>query len=117
MFLIYPEGNFIEASRDEPFLQIGETKYGKPILVRALEYQMNFQQVVKLLLVSFDSTLRTNLSVGLPIDYCDFESNKLEIRKQLRIEKNNQYFAMLSDSWGESLKKAVAGLPNFEFKK
>ena len=115
IFLVYPEGNFIEASQDEPFLQIGETKYGKPILVRALDYEMNFQEVVKLLLVSFDSTIRTNLSVGLPIDYCDFENDRFQLRNQLRIEKNNSYFSIISDGWGESLKKAVASLPNFEF--
>ena len=68
LFMIYPEGNFIESSDDTPFFQIGETKYGKPIIVRAYDRTMSFAETVKLLLVSFDSTLKSNLSVGLPLD-------------------------------------------------
>src|SRR6185295_3981902 len=68
LFMIYPEGNFIESSDDTPFFQIGETKYGKPIIVRAYDRAMSFAETVKLLLVSFDSTLKSNLSVGLPLD-------------------------------------------------
>src|SRR5690606_16675950 len=68
LFLIYPEGNFIEASWDTPFFQIGETKYGRPILIRGYDRAMSFEDAVKLLMVSFDSTLKANLSVGLPLD-------------------------------------------------
>jgi putative proteasome-type protease len=68
MFLIYPEGNFIEASFDTPFFQIGETKYGRPIILRGYDRSMSFEDAVKLLMVSFDSTLKANLSVGLPLD-------------------------------------------------
>ena len=68
MFLLYPEGNFIEASWDTPFFQIGETKYGRPILLRGYERDMDFEDAVKLLMVSFDSTLKANLSVGMPLD-------------------------------------------------
>ncbi|MGB3738850.1 MAG: peptidase, partial [Pontixanthobacter sp.] len=68
LFMIYPEGNFIEASFDTPFFQIGETKYGRPILLRAYDADMSFEDAVKLLMVSFDSTLKANLSVGLPLD-------------------------------------------------
>ncbi len=68
LFMIYPEGNFIESSDDTPFFQVGETKYGKPIIVRAYDKAMSFAETVKLLLVSFDSTLKSNLSVGLPLD-------------------------------------------------
>jgi putative proteasome-type protease len=74
LFLIYPEGNFIEASEDTPFLQIGETKYGRPILVRAFDPAMSFEDAIKLLLVSFDSTIKANLSVGLPLDFMGYET-------------------------------------------
>ena len=96
IFLIYPEGNFIEASNDEPFLQIGETKYGKPILLRALDQRMSFQETIKLLLVSFDSTIKTNLSVGLPIDYCDILNDKYEINRSLRINKGKSISIILT---------------------
>ena len=115
IFLIYPEGNFIEASNDEPFLQIGETKYGKPILLRALDQRMSFQETIKLLLVSFDSTIKTNLSVGLPIDYCDILNDEYEINSSLRINKGNKYFNNITEIWENSLKKAVENLPNFDF--
>jgi putative proteasome-type protease len=75
LFLIYPEGNFIEASRDTPFFQIGETKYGKPILVRAYDPDMSFEDAVKLLMLSFDSTIKANLSVGLPLDLHIYEAD------------------------------------------
>jgi len=74
LFLIYPEGNFIEAQEDTPFFQIGETKYGRPILVRAQDSEMSFEDAVKLLLVSFDSTIKANLSVGLPLDLMTYET-------------------------------------------
>jgi len=79
LFLIYPEGNFIEAQEDTPFFQIGETKYGRPILVRAQDAEMSFEDAVKLLLVSFDSTMKANLSVGLPLDLMTYETNSFAI--------------------------------------
>jgi putative proteasome-type protease len=75
LFLIYPEGNFVEASEDTPFFQIGETKYGKPILVRAYDADMSFEDAVKLLMLSFDSTIKANLSVGLPLDLHVYEAD------------------------------------------
>ena len=92
------------------FLQIGETKYGKPILLRALDQRMSFQETIKLLLVSFDSTIKTNLSVGPPIDYCDILNDKYEINRSLRINKGNQYFNNITQIWENSLKKAVENL-------
>ena len=73
--MIYPEGNFIECSDDTPFFQIGETKYGKPIIVRAYDRAMSFAEAAKLLMVSFDSTLKSNLSVGLPLDLMFYEKD------------------------------------------
>jgi putative proteasome-type protease len=105
--LIYPEGNFIEASEDQPFFQIGETKYGKPILVRALEQDATFGDSIKLLLVSFDSTMKANVSVGMPIDICTIKKDQYQVNKQIRIEKNDPYFQKISNGWGESLKKSI----------
>ena len=116
LFLIYPEGNFIEASEDQSFFQIGETKYGKPIIVRALEKDSNFGDAIKLLLVSFDSTMKANVSVGMPIDVCTLKKDDFQFNNQIRIEKNDPYFEKVSNSWGESLKKSIKELPPFDFK-
>jgi len=115
MFLIYPEGNFIEASDDTPFFQIGETKYGRPILVRAYEPDMSFEDAVKLLLVSFDSTMKANLSVGLPVDVLAYERDSLRSDRRLRIGADDPYFQLISTGWGEALREAFATLPDFQF--
>lgn len=115
LFMIYPEGNFIEATDDTPFFQIGEAKYGKPILVRAYEPTMSFEDAIKLLLVSFDSTIKANLSVGLPLDYMAYEHDALSIGKQGRITSDNAYFNTVSNGWGEALKMAFTHLPEFHF--
>ena len=115
MFMIYPEGNFIEASDDNPFFQIGETKYGKPILVRAYDPEMSFEDAIKLLLVSFDSTIKANLSVGLPLDYLTYTTDTLELGHQGRIAPGDPYFDAVSNGWGEALKVAFDHLPEFSF--
>ncbi len=115
LFLIYPEGNFIEASRDTPFFQIGETKYGRPILVRAYDPSMSVEEAVKLLMVSFDSTIKANLSVGLPLDLQVIEKDALELGASTRIEADDPYFGQISSGWGDALKKAFDSLPPFEF--
>lgn len=114
LFLVYPEGNFIEAGEDTPFFQIGETKYGKPILIRAHEKGLGFAETVKLLLVSFDSTVKANLSVGLPLDlaYCERDSFTVGYRK--RIEQDDPYFRTVSEGWSSALKSAIKSLPDFE---
>ncbi|MBM7066646.1 proteasome-type protease [Actibacterium sp. 188UL27-1] len=114
MFLIYPEGNFIEASDDTPFFQIGETKYGRPILVRAYDPDMSFEDAIKLLLVSFDSTVKANLSVGMPFDYQTYTADSLQVGQTGRIDADDTYFATLSDGWGEALRTAFDSLPGFE---
>lgn len=113
LFLIYPEGNFIEASYDTPFFQIGETKYGRPILIRGYERDMSFESAVKLLMVSFDSTLKANLSVGLPLDLLVIERDGFEPRHERRIDGNDPYFKAVSNGWSEALKKAFLSLPNY----
>ncbi|TNE60919.1 MAG: peptidase [Alphaproteobacteria bacterium] len=114
LFLIYPEGNFIEATRDTPFFQIGEHKYGKPIIVRAYDPDMSFEEAAKLLLVSFDSTLRSNLSVGLPLDMQFYEDGSLKQGFERRIDQNDPYYRTISDSWSDALKTAFASLPPFD---
>jgi len=115
MFLIYPEGNFIEASDDTPYFQIGETKYGRPILVRAYDPDMSFEDAIKLLLVSFDSTLKANLSVGLPIDVLVYERDSLHIGHRMRIQQDDDYFHLISTGWGDALREAFQKLPDFSF--
>ncbi len=115
LFLIYPEGNFLEASDDTPFFQIGETKYGKPILVRAYDPDMSFEDAVKLLLVSFDSTLKANLSVGLPFDLQVYEKDSLNKGTEQRIEADDEYFNQISSGWGDALRNAFNSLPDFKF--
>ncbi len=114
LFMIYPEGNFVEASKETPFFQIGETKYGRPILVRAHDPAMSFAEAVKLLMVSFDSTLKANLSVGLPLDLLLYETDSLDILKKTRIEEDDPYYNLISDNWSEALKTAFASLPQYE---
>ncbi|QIG53509.1 proteasome-type protease [Altererythrobacter sp. BO-6] len=114
LFLIYPEGNFIEASLDTPFFQIGETKYGRPILIRAFDRGMSFEEAIKLLMVSFDSTLKANLSVGMPLDLLVLERDSFEPLHQRRILEDDPYFRTISSGWSEALRKAFEGLPDYE---
>lgn len=113
LFLIYPEGNFIEASFDTPFFQIGETKYGRPILIRGYDRGMSFESAVKLMTVSFDSTLKANLSVGLPLDLLVIERDNFSPRHERRIEASDPYFQSVSTSWSEALRNALDGLPDY----
>ncbi len=113
LFLIYPEGNFIEAGPDTPFFQIGETKYGRPILVRIYEPDMSFDDAIKLLLVSFDSTVKANLSVAAPFDVQVIEKDHLAAGHQCRIEADDANFAALSAQWGDALKNAFQTLPRY----
>ncbi len=115
LFYIYPEGNFIESSVDTPFFQIGENKYGKPILVRAYQPSMSFEEAIKLLLVSFDSTLKANLTVGLPLDMQTYESDNLKSGFSRRFEASDPYYQTVSERWSEALKAALEQLPPFSF--
>ena len=113
LFMIYPEGNFIECSEDTPFFQIGETKYGKPIIVRAYDRQMSFEETVKLLMVSFDSTLKSNLSVGLPLDMVFYEADSFKVGLRRRIGIGDPYYRTISEGWSNALKAAFQSLPDF----
>lgn len=115
LFLIYPEGNFLEASEDTPFFQSGETKYGRPIILRAFEPSMSFEHAVKLLMVSFDSTVKANLSVGLPLDLMTYETDSFEIGQERRVTEDDPYYTAVSQGWGDALKSAFNALPDFSF--
>ncbi|WP_374414395.1 peptidase [Novosphingobium colocasiae] len=115
LFLIYPEGNFIEASFDTPFFQIGETKYGRPILIRGYDRTMSFENAVKLMTVSFDSTLKANLSVGLPLDLLVMERDNFVPLHERRITAEDPYFRAVSSGWSEALKHALDALPDYSF--
>ncbi|NNE51720.1 MAG: peptidase [Sulfitobacter sp.] len=114
VFLVYPEGNFIEVSEDTPFFQIGETKYGKPILVRAFEPDLAFEDALKLLLVSFDSTVKSNLSVGSPFDVHVYENDSFDQAVISRIETDDPVYQAISSGWGEALKEALDRLPSYK---
>ena len=117
LFLIYPQGNFIESSTDNPFFQIGETKYGKPILVRAYDPYLSFEETIKLMLLSFDSTLKANLSVGLPLDFQIYEKNTFVQGPSGRFESGDQYLADVSSGWSQALKNAFKQMPNLTLEK
>ncbi len=115
LFMVYPEGNFIEAGHDTPFFQIGETKYGRPIIIRGYDRNMSLEDAVKLLTVSFDSTLKANLSVGLPLDLQVIERDAFEATHERRITHDDPYFQSVSSSWGDALKNAFHSLPDYSF--
>jgi len=114
LFMIYPEGNFVEAGEDTPFFQIGETKYGRPILVRAFDPEMSVHEAIKLLLVSFDSTVKANLGVAPPFDIQVVRHGAHEMGETWRIEADDPYFSTLSVIWGDKLREAFESLPPFE---
>ncbi|MEF2554435.1 peptidase [Aurantimonas sp. A2-1-M11] len=114
LFLIYPEGNFIEAGPDNPFFQIGEHKYGRPIIIRTYDPQMSLEDCAKLLLVSFDSTIRSNLSVGAPIDMQFYETDQFRAGYKRRFDLQDEYYQTISGGWSDALKEAFDRLPPFE---
>jgi putative proteasome-type protease len=112
LFDVYSEGNFIEATPDTCYFQIGETKYGKPIIDRVIKRDTNLVDATKCTIVSFDSTMRSNISVGLPIDLLVYETDSLKIKLQKRIDESDPYFQMVHTQWGEGLRRVFAQLPN-----
>jgi putative proteasome-type protease len=114
LFQIYSEGNFVESTEDTPYLQIGEHKYGKPILDRVTHADMRLGEAAKLILLSFDSTLRSNLSVGMPIDLLIYERDALDVGQLHRIDKDNEYFRRLSKAWSDALRASVEKMEEFQ---
>ena len=105
LFQVYSAGNFIEATSETPYFQVGESKYGKPVLDRVLTPDTPLDEAAKCALVSMDSTLKSNLSVGLPLDLVVYEEGRLATDKIVCIDEHNPYFRMLHDSWGEKLRQ------------
>jgi putative proteasome-type protease len=112
LFMVYPQGNFIESTIDTPFFQIGESKYGKPILDRVIQPELSLSKAMKCALVSFDSTIKSNLSVGLPIDLAMVRRDQLRITQQHRIDAEDTYFRDLRSSWSQGLRQVFNQLPD-----
>jgi putative proteasome-type protease len=110
MFLVYSAGNFIEATRETCFFQIGESKYGKPILDRVLTPTTPLDEAAKCALVSMDSTLKSNLSVGLPLDLLVYEEGRFASERIVCIDEQNPYFEMIHTSWGRRLREVFEGI-------
>ena len=116
IFLIYAAGNFIEATRDTPFFQIGEHKYGKPILDRVIEPSTSLDDALKAAMVSMDSTLRSNLSVGMPLDLAILPTDSQRFSVQMRIEPEDAAFHEISTAWSDALRDSFVHLPDITLK-
>ncbi len=110
LFLVYSAGNFIEATRETPYFQIGESKYGKPILDRVITPTTSLDEAAKCVLVSMDSTLKSNLSVGLPLDLLVYERDRFQTQHVVCIDDQNPYFRMIRGSWGQKLREAFESI-------
>ncbi|MCU0835481.1 MAG: peptidase [Chromatiaceae bacterium] len=115
LFRIYAEGNFIEAGSDTPFLQTGEAKYGKPILDLGVSSSATLEDVTKCVLVSFDSTMLSNLSVGMPIDLLCYRRDSLQVRMRRRFDVGDAYFDALTRQWLEGTRRVFRELPALEW--
>lgn len=112
LFHIYSAGNFIESSLDTPYFQIGESKYGKPIIDRVMSRSSSLAQAAKCALVSMDSTIRSNLSVGPPLDLAIIRRDEFRLATHISIDTDNEYFQMIRKRWGFALKEVFSELPN-----
>ncbi len=110
LFLVYSAGNFIEATRETCYFQIGESKYGKPVLDRMITPATPLDEAAKCALVSMDSTLKSNLSVGLPLDLLVYEAHRLQTDKIVCIDEHNPYFHMIRSSWGQKLRQVFESI-------
>lgn len=115
LYMIYPQGNFIQATPETPFLQIGETKYGKPILDRTLSYNTPLEEAAKCALLSIDSTMKSNISVGPPVDLVMYETNTFRLNHQLRLRIGDPYLDEIRRLWEQSLRQAFERVPNIEW--
>jgi putative proteasome-type protease len=112
LFHIYGQGNYIEATDDTPYFQLGESKYGKPILDRVVSMATPQKEAAKCVLISFDSTMKSNISVGLPIDLLWYPRDSLRVGMQHRIREGDPYFTMLRSRWGGGLRRVFSELPD-----
>jgi len=112
LFRTFAEGNFIEAGKDTPFFQTGEAKYGKPIIDRVIDPSTTISDAIKCVLVSFDSTMRSNLSVGMPIDLTHYARDQLKVAGRYRFAQGDPYFTQLSKQWSEGVRTVFRQLPD-----
>jgi len=115
LFRTFAEGNFIEASADTPFFQTGEAKYGKPIIDPVITPSTSLTDATKCVLVSFDSTMRSNLSVGMPIDLVCYERDSLKVDMRRRFDQGDSYFTALSEQWSEGVRGVFKHLPALQW--
>ncbi|MBK1658800.1 peptidase [Paracraurococcus ruber] len=111
LYLVYAAGNFIEATPDTPFLQIGEVKYGKPILDRNVQFDTSLPDGVKLALISMDGTLRSNLTVGMPVDLLTYRTDSFAVALRRRLGEDDAYFRTIREGWAAALRRAYQDLP------
>ena len=115
LYLIYPQGNFIQATKETPFLQIGETKYGKPIIDRTITYHTPLEDAAKCALLSIDSTMKSNISVGPPINLIMYKTDSFALRDTLELRLGDPYIAKIRKLWEESVRRAFEAMPNLEW--
>lgn len=115
IYLVYPQGNYISASADTPYLQIGETKYGKPILDRVIRTDTTLEDAARCALVSLDSTMRSNISVGPPIELAICVKGEFQISRYLTLDAGTPFYTTLQKSWNDGLRRAFNRLPRFEW--
>lgn len=112
LYNLYPQGNFISSTVDTPYFQIGESKYGKPILDRALKHATGLEQALRCALISFDSTIRSNLSVGMPLDVLVYRKDSLELPAGYRVEEGDAYYEGIREQWCRNLRRMLVELPS-----
>ncbi len=117
LFLIYPEGNYIASCADTPYLQIGETKYGKPILDRVISTATSLEDAARCALVSLDSTMRSNISVGPPFELAVYRRGALALERRLSLKVNSPLYASLQKRWNDGIRRAFERLPRFDWEK
>ena len=115
LYLIYSAGNFIEATADTPFLQIGESKYGKPILDRILSRETSLEDAARCAIVSMDSTIKSNATVGPPIEVLVYEQDTFQTDHYIKMEEDDEYLHQIKLAWNEALKNAFSQLPPFHW--
>lgn len=115
LFQIYAAGNFIETTRETPYFQVGESKYGKPIIDRVMEPRTSLKDAAKCALISMDSTIRSNLSVGMPLDLLVYETNSLCVKSHVSIGVDDPYYQQLRSSWGDRLRHAFNDMPDPDY--
>jgi putative proteasome-type protease len=115
LFQIYAAGNFIETTRETPYFQVGESKYGKPIIDRVVEPSTTLKDAAKCALISMDSTIRSNLSVGMPLDLLVYETNSLCVKSHVSIGLDDPYYQQLRSRWGERLRQAFHDMPEPDY--